>query len=136
MSFKSVHSCGLVLAILLATLLVTPAAAAATPPAETPAVMLKVTPDKCISLQQGRACYSKVTAQWHSSQPLDLCLKLDDAELHCWHQQQAGSYVFEFAGAQASSVQLWQQQQVVAQSRIEVKWVHTASKTKRHWRLF
>lgn len=105
--------------------------------AETPSsVELHVTPDKCISLQQGRTCHSQVTAVWHSQTPQDLCLMLQEQQLYCWQQQRSGRYQFEFAAAQSTVLQLRQQQQVVQQVTIEVNWVLKASKTKRHWRLF
>ena len=104
--------------------------------ADTNDVELKVTPETCVSLQQGRTCYSKITAQWQSTEPLDLCLVLENQVLHCWTQQQRGQHQFEFAAASGGKVLLLQQQQPVAQAKIEVNWVHKASKTKRHWRLF
>jgi len=100
------------------------------------AVVLKITPDTCVSLQQGRTCYSKVTARWHSNQPLDLCLAIEDQVLQCWKQQQQGQHQFEFAGASTSMVRLLRDQQLLAQAYIEVNWVHKASRAKRHWRLF
>ena len=102
------------------------------------AVELNITPDTCVSLQQGRTCYSKVTARWHSNQPLDLCLTIENQVLQCWTQQQQGQHQFEFAAAATSVVRLLhdQQQQPLAQAQIKVNWVHKASKAKRHWRLF
>jgi hypothetical protein len=109
--------------------------AAATP--DTPSgVELHVTPDKCISLQQGRTCYSQVTASWRSKTPQDLCLMLQEQQLYCWQQQSSGRYQFEFAAPQSAVLQLRQQQHILQQVTIEVNWVHKASKTKRHWRLF
>jgi hypothetical protein len=99
-------------------------------------VQLNITPDTCVSLQQGRICYSTVTASWHSQQDLDLCLALDNEILQCWTQQSQGKYKFEFASPQTSVVRLLQQQKVMAQAPIKVNWVHQASKVKRHWRLF
>lgn len=104
--------------------------------AETVAVVLKITPDTCVSLQQGRTCYSKVTARWHSNQPLDLCLTIEDQVLQCWKQQQQGQHQFEFAATSTSVVRLLREQQPLAQARIEVNWVHKTSRAKRHWRLF
>jgi hypothetical protein len=103
---------------------------------EAVAVVLKITPDTCVSLQQGRTCFSKVTASWHSNQPLDLCLTIEERVLQCWEQQQQGQHQFEFAAANTSMVRLLQQQQQLAQAQIEVNWVHKASRAKRHWRLF
>ena len=99
-------------------------------------VELTLTPDTCVSLQQGRTCYSKVTAQWQSTELVDLCLVIENQVLQCWTQQQQGQHQFEFAAASSSKVLLVHQQQPVAQAEIEVNWVHKASKTKRHWRLF
>jgi hypothetical protein len=105
--------------------------------AENPAtVQLNITPDTCVSLQQGRICYSTVTASWQSQQDLDLCLALDNEILQCWTQQSQGKHKFEFASPQTSVVRLLQQQQVMAQAKIKVNWVHKASKVTRHWRLF
>lgn len=117
--------------------LITTKVLAATPETDFAATTaLQVTPDKCISLQQGRTCYSKVTARWRSETPLDLCLFMHDRQLHCWQQQSSGTFQFEFAAEQSALLQLRQQQQVVQQVIIEVNWVHKASRTKRHWRLF
>jgi len=99
-------------------------------------VELNVTPETCISLQQGRTCYSKITARWQSGQPLDLCLALGAQILRCWTQQQQAEHQFEFAAASSGKVILLHQEQPVAQATIAVNWVHKASKTKRHWRLF
>lgn len=104
--------------------------------ADTMAVELNLTPDTCVSLQQGRTCYSKVKAQWQSTEPVDLCLVLEEKVLQCWTQQQQGQHQFEFAAASSAKVLLLHQQQPVAQAKIKVNWVHKASKTKRHWRLF
>lgn len=122
--------------LLLLSLMTTHLQAATPEPTLTAATELQVTPDKCISLQQGRICYSKVTASWRSQTPADLCLFMHDQPLHCWQQQSSGSFAFEFAAEQSTLLQLRQQQQVVQQVLIEVNWVHKASKTKRHWRLF
>jgi hypothetical protein len=123
--------CGLLVAMLSLQSFVTAATESAT-------VELKITPDTCVSLQQGRTCYSKVTARWHSNQPLDLCLTIEEQVLQCWKQQQQGQHQFEFAAAATSKVRLLQnqQQQPLAQTQIEVNWVHKASRAKRHWRLF
>jgi hypothetical protein len=127
MSFNPQQLC----CVLLAILVLPPCVAA-----DAVDIEFKVTPDTCVSLQQGRTCYSKITAQWQSAEPLDLCLALENQVLHCWTQQQQGQHQFEFAAASGSKVLLLQQQQPVAQAKIEVNWVHKASKTKRHWRLF
>jgi hypothetical protein len=122
--------------LLLLGIITTHLQAATTGPDFATSTELQVTPDKCISLQQGRTCYSKVTASWRSQTPLDLCLFMHDQQLHCWQQHSSGTLVFEFAAEQSTLLQLRQQQQVVQQVLIEVNWVHKASKTKRHWRLF
>lgn len=122
--------------LLLLSVLTTKVLAATPEPDFAVGTELQVTPDKCISLQQGRTCYSKVTARWHSQTPLDLCLFMHEQQLHCWQQHRSGSFEFEFAAEQSTLLQLRQQQQVVQQVLIEVNWVHKASRTKRHWRLF
>jgi hypothetical protein len=97
---------------------------------------LKLTPDTCVSLQQGRLCYAKITIQWQSSKPVNVCLKVNQIQLECWQQSQRGQIHYEFVGSESMPVQLVSENAVLADTVIKVNWVQKNPKIKRHWRLF
>lgn len=101
---------------------------------------LLLTPARCVALHQGQMCYQRVQVSWSSFAPGNYCLYQEPQTqpLHCWQEQTQGTYVFEFASDTARVLQLKNgQQQVVAESTMEVAWVYKANtRRKTHWRLF
>lgn len=97
---------------------------------------IKLTPDTCVTLQQGRLCYAKITIQWQSITPANVCLKVNQIQLQCWQDSQRGQIHYEFVGSESMPVQLVTDEMVLAETVIKVNWVQKNPKIKRHWRLF
>lgn len=100
------------------------------------AVQLKLTPDTCVALQQGRPCYATIQVQWRNQQPLPLCLYAGTEKLQCWAEGTSGQWRYEFVASDSQRLQLKHAEIVLAESMIKVNWVQKNPKVKRHWRLF
>jgi hypothetical protein len=103
--------------------------------------VLEAQPAKCVSLKQGNVCYAKVTLHWHTAKTGDYCLYQLEQEqpLQCWQQVTQGKHRFEFAFPATQHYQLRgaDQQEVIAQTRVEVKWVYKSRRDRRfNWRVF
>lgn len=99
-------------------------------------VRLKLTPDTCVALQQGRQCYATIQIEWHSQTAQDLCLQARGLKLQCWSASQSGRLRYEFVAADNELIQLVGTDGVQAEAIIKVNWVQKNTKVKRHWRLF
>ncbi|HTF95198.1 MAG TPA: DUF3019 domain-containing protein [Cellvibrio sp.] len=109
-------------------------------PVSVKAASVLLSPARCVALHQGQMCYQRVQVSWSSSVNDDYCIYQEDREepLRCWQQQTQGVMEFEFASDGSQQMQLKNaQQQVVAESALEVAWVYKANtRRKTHWRLF
>ncbi|WP_031567497.1 DUF3019 domain-containing protein [Rheinheimera texasensis] len=99
-------------------------------------VRLKLTPDTCVALQQGRQCYATIQIDWHSQTALDLCLHAGSRKLQCWQASNSGRLRYEFVAADNERIQLVGTDGILAEATIKVNWVQKNTKVKRHWRLF
>ncbi len=99
-------------------------------------VRLKLTPDTCVALQQGRQCYATIQIDWHSQTELDLCLHAGSRKLQCWQASNSGRLRYEFVAADNERIQLVGTDGILAEATIKVNWVQKNTKVKRHWRLF
>jgi hypothetical protein len=97
---------------------------------------IKLTPDTCVALQQGRLCYATIRIKWQTDTAQDLCLHAGQEQLYCWQASREGQLDYEFVGQENVSLQLIGGNGVVAEAVIKVNWVQKNSKVKRHWRLF
>lgn len=106
---------------------------------------LTLTPQHCVTLEQGRLCYADIRVSWQllsaavphqAAQPAQLCLYLAQQRLRCWPYQTQGQWQFEFAAAQSQQLDLRVAGQLVASRTIQVSWVQQKSRHKRQWRLF
>ena len=102
--------------------------------------VLSVTPAKCITLTQGRQCFATVTLRWQAPTKGNYCLyRIGQKEaVDCWYNQQQNTITFEFESSKSVQYNLVvnNSEQVIANTQIEVSWVHKASPRKRRWRLF
>lgn len=112
------------------------AAVAVTDAAAAEPVRLKLTPDTCVALQQGRQCYATIQIDWHSQTAQDLCLQAGSRKLQCWRASQSGRLRYEFVAAGNEHIRLVGADGVLAEAVIKVNWVQKNPKVKRHWRLF
>lgn len=120
--------------LLIFALLLSWSGAAHATPADT--TFLKLTPDRCVALQQGRLCYATIQIQWQSKQAQDLCLYAGSEKLQCWHASNNGQWRYEFVARDNQILQLISADGVQAEALVKVNWVQKNPKVKRHWRLF
>lgn len=103
-------------------------------------IKLTSQPAKCVSLKQGNICYQDIVMRWQASLAADYCLyhKIEPEPLKCWQAQDHGEYKFEFKFAETQQYVLRQQGQDedLAQSSIEVKWVYKVRRNQFSWRVF
>lgn len=102
---------------------------------------LTISPNTCVTLQQGRECHAQMQAEWQLPQPDPVCLYLDEQQLECWHNVVTAQRQWRFTDTQSRQLVLWkmtadgQQDKILATARVEVSWVQSAHK-KRSWRRF
>jgi len=97
-------------------------------------------PANCVALHQGRKCYATVSLSWQTSQAGNYCLyqKAGNKMMKCWVNSRESQFKFEFESSGKLEYQLIaiKQNKVLAETFIDVSWVHKASPRKRRWRLF
>tara|TARA_R110000744_G_scaffold378566_1_gene494892 strand:- start:276 stop:689 length:414 start_codon:yes stop_codon:yes gene_type:complete len=102
--------------------------------------LLSAMPAKCVTLTQGRQCFATVTLTWHAPNIGNYCIYQvgTNKALDCWYNQQQNTLIFEFESSKSVQYTLVENnsEQVIADTHIEVSWVHKASPRKRRWRLF
>lgn len=97
---------------------------------------LKLTPDTCVALQQGRLCYATIQVQWDSLTAEELCLFAGPEKLQCWPAGHSGQWRYDFVATDSQQLQLRSADKVLAEAVVKVNWVQKSTKIKRHWRLF
>ncbi len=106
----------------------------------TTAVVFSAKPANCVALHQGRQCYAKVSLQWNTPSVGDFCIyeKISSKVLQCWKGSRGNNVQFEFESSSKVEYQLVEidNDKVLAETAINVSWVHKASPRKRRWRLF
>jgi hypothetical protein len=102
--------------------------------------VISAQPARCITLNQGRKCFATVTLNWQTPQIGDYCVYAQAQKklIHCWKSSRQDSTIFEFESSENIHYQLIssESKQVIAETAVEVSWVHKASPRKRRWRLF
>lgn len=105
-------------------------------------VILQMTPKMCVALTQGRTCYAKVTLEWSAAYSGDFCVvRLDNEntqqKIQCWTQSKGSSVNFEFKSSESLTYQIiTNENETLAETTLNVSWVHENSPRKRRWRLF
>jgi len=96
-------------------------------------------PALCVALDEGRKCFTKVTLTWTTVTVGDFCLyqKSPRRKVKCWQQSKGNNTLLEFESSEKLTFQLIDQKNVpVAETLVDVSWVHKATPRKRRWRLF
>lgn len=97
-------------------------------------------PANCVALHQGRKCYASVSLQWQAIQQGNFCIyqKDNNKEIQCWKNSKGNQIQFEFESSVKLEYQLIaiEKNRVIAETAIDVSWVHKATPRKRRWRLF
>jgi hypothetical protein len=105
-----------------------------------PQVQFSATPGNCIALHQGRKCFARVALFWQTSTSGNFCIyqKIQNKVIQCWKNSRGSTTQFEFESSEKLEYQLVSidQNRVLAETVIEVSWVHKATARKRRWRLF
>ncbi len=103
-------------------------------------ILFSAKPANCVALHQGRQCYAKVSLQWNAPNVGDFCIheKVSGKKLQCWESSNGNNVQFEFESSSKIEYQLKSNEnnRVLAETAINVSWVHKASPRKRRWRLF
>jgi hypothetical protein len=97
-------------------------------------------PANCVALHQGRKCYARVSLQWQVPQQGNFCIyqKVSNKVIQCWKGSNGNQVQFEFESSVKLEYQLVaiEKNRVLAETAIDVSWVHKATPRKRRWRLF
>lgn len=104
-------------------------------------------PNKCVALNEGRACFAKVNVTWHLDHPANICL-LDSVKsepLFCWRNATRGQYLYNMEASKDIKLSLIllkesnlkvQPNTSLAHTTINVSWLYKSNSRKRRWRLF
>jgi hypothetical protein len=103
-------------------------------------------PANCIALRHGRTCYATVKLNWSSAIKQDYCIYIKQTEtantllksLQCWKNSKGSEVIFNFESDEKIEFQLIssKDKQVIAETAVEVSWVHKPTARKRRWRIF
>ena len=97
-------------------------------------------PSTCVALRQGRNCSRLVTLQWQTVAPGNFCIyqKVTKKIIQCWKNSRTSQIQLDFESPERIEYQLVETKKnvVVAETYVDVSWVHKASPRKRRWRLF
>jgi hypothetical protein len=103
-------------------------------------------PANCIALRHGRTCYANVTLNWSSHVKQDYCIYIKQSQavstplqsIKCWKNSTGNQVIFNFESNKKIEFQLISSKdnQVIAETAVEVSWVHKATPRKRRWRIF
>jgi len=103
-------------------------------------VLFSAKPASCVALRQGRTCFAPVSLIWQAPKLGNYCIVEQDSNntIACWNNSKSNTATFEFESKTKRVYQLIHkgEQAVIAQTSIDVSWVHKASPRKRRWRLF
>ncbi|NRA83574.1 MAG: DUF3019 domain-containing protein [Gammaproteobacteria bacterium] len=97
-------------------------------------------PATCITLRQGRKCFTTITISLTLTKVGDYCIYRQGfiKPMRCWYSAAPKIHRFAFESAEKTVYTLKneQSQQVVAETAVEVSWVHKMTSRKRRWRIF
>ena len=103
-------------------------------------IFLAAKPSSCVSLHQGRVCYTRIIVTWQVKNRGNYCLrnKTSKKQLKCWKLSNRQQFAYEFESKENITFQLINadNDQVVADTEVKVGWVHKSTPRKRRWRLF
>ncbi|MCJ8319558.1 MAG: DUF3019 domain-containing protein [Colwellia sp.] len=100
--------------------------------------VLTAQPTSCITLHQGRECFTNITIHWQSIDVDDYCLFQEKKKLRCWNNSRSNIASITFESSENITFYLMKRDSdtVLAETTITVGWVHKATPRKRRWRLF
>jgi hypothetical protein len=101
---------------------------------------LKIMPNNCVSIAQGRDCYTDIEISWQLSFPKTVCLFKQGVEksIACWAKANKGTYLLTFVEKKDTRYILVDpaNNEVLFSETMSVTWVYKESRKKRRWRIF
>jgi len=114
-------------------------------PSLTTNILFSVQPQQCVTLRQGRDCFTTVKIQWQKQTEQALCLyqvtnkqAKNKEQLMCWSKSNKGQTSVEFESNDNLTYQLrtLKDDHLLAETEIVVSWLHKNTTRSRRWRLF
>jgi hypothetical protein len=102
---------------------------------------MKVSPDKCIVMSQGQACYVVVELNWNIASSGNYCLYLvgKPKPLTCWNNSDKGEFSKAFTSKDNLVFSLQRENETVSllTAMVKIAWVHKKKgQPRKSWRLF
>lgn len=102
---------------------------------------MQVSPDQCVAMRQGQACYVSVQLSWKVTSPGNYCLYTEGSTkaLNCWENSTTGELKKSFDSKVNLTFSLRRQNESlsVATAVVKMAWVHKKKGTPRKsWRIF
>ena len=100
----------------------------------------EISPQKCVTLKQGKNCYQDIEVDWQADKPGNYCLmqSSQDLPVKCWSDIDRAKFEFEFVGKQSAMLSLVESEtnRLLGERDIEVKWVYRNRSRNLSWRVF
>lgn len=102
---------------------------------------MMVSPQQCVAMRQGQACYVSVELSWQVDTPGNYCLYTTDNDkaLNCWVNSTAGELKKSFDSKVNVEFSLRRQNESlsVATAVVKMAWVHKKKgQPRKSWRIF
>ena len=102
---------------------------------------MKVSPEQCVAMRQGQACYVSVELSWQVDTPGNYCLYTtgEPKALNCWINSSVGEMKKSFDSKVNLEFSLRRQNETVSVATAVVKmaWVHKKKgQPRKSWRIF
>ena len=109
--------------------------------ASAPETGLTLSPNQCVSVNQGMKCFVEIQISWKMSKPDDYCLfsTQQDSPLHCWHNSNQGKFEQEFVSDKNIIFYLKQKygDTKLMSNELKIVWVYKKnSRSPSSWRMF
>ncbi len=102
---------------------------------------MKVSPEQCVAMRQGQACYVSVELSWQVATPGNYCVYTagDAKALNCWINSSVGELKKSFDSQVNLEFSLRRQNESlsVATAVVKMAWVHKKQgQPRKSWRIF
>jgi hypothetical protein len=102
---------------------------------------MKVSPEQCVAMRQGQACYVSVELSWQVDTPGNYCLYTsgESKALNCWINSSVGEMKKSFDSKVNLEFSLRRQNESlsVATAVVKMAWVHKKKgQPRKSWRIF
>jgi hypothetical protein len=126
--------------ILIATMLLISTRVIADENMTSSAATLRLSPNQCIAISQGKTCYVDVELMWQTRVKSGYCLYSSQSEqaLLCWKKQNKGQYKNEISSSQNVQFLLKDHQNnTLATTELKIAWIYKKNaRSRSNWRMF